>query len=523
MTKDQGKQLRVMTFFPPFAVLAAFVVVSLINQETFLGLINRINDWIIANLGWAASILALVIVVVTLWAMFSKFGNVRIGGEDAKPELSNFAWFTIALTTTMAAGVLFWGPGEPIAHFMYPPTELYGVEPMTAESVKFSMETMFLHWTIVPYCMYALPAVVFAFMYYNAKKPYSIASEISPLLGERVYSHRWMQIIDGITLFAIGAGMAGSVAQAFMNISGGISKLTGLPSDPKLWMMVGIVLSVVTVTTAVSGIQKAMKHVSNINVYGFAIFLFFLLVTSNASFLFNLSTESLGGFAGTFIERILITGASQDSQWPQWWTTFYWFSWMAWAPTSGAFMGRIAYGRKVKTILGMYVGVCASISAIWMVLVSGTALWVQKAGLADLCAAYDLGVENVPYEMLSALPGGFIIIPLFVILIFLSTVTACNSNAIAMAGISASGISPENPEPPMWLKCVWGIIPMAVGYIMIAAVGINGVKIIANFGGMFAALIMIGAAGSLVVLIKRHKKFDKTLSSQPAGQVESVE
>lgn len=196
---------------------------------------------------------------------------------------------------------------------------------------------------------------------------------------------------------------------------------------------------------------------------------------------------------------------------------------MAWAPTSGAFMGRIAYGRKVKTILGMYVGVCASISAIWMVLVSGTALWVQKAGLADLCASYDMGVENVPYEMLSALPGGFIIIPLFVILIFLSTVTACNSNAIAMAGISASGISPENPEPPMWLKCVWGIIPMAVGYIMIAAVGINGVKIIANFGGMFAALIMIGAAGSLVVLIKRHKKFDKTLSGQPVGQVESAE
>ena len=66
--------------------------------------------------------------------MFSKFGDVRIGGEDAKPELSNFSWFTIALTTTMAAGVLFWGPGEPIAHYAYPPTELYGVEPSTSGS-----------------------------------------------------------------------------------------------------------------------------------------------------------------------------------------------------------------------------------------------------------------------------------------------------------------------------------------------------------------------------------------------------
>lgn len=514
MKKDESVKLRPMTFFPPFLILAAFVVLSIINQEVFLGLINNINNWIIANLGWAASILALAIVIVSIWAMFSKFGDVRIGGADAKPELSNFAWFTIALTTTMAAGVLFWGPAEPIAHYLYPPTELYGVEPMTPEAMKFSMETMFLHWTIVPYCMYTVPAVVFAFMYYNAKKPFSIASQISPLLGERVYSNRWMQIIDAVTLFAIGAGMAGSVAQAFMNISGGISKLMGIPSDPRLWLIVGIVVGVVTVFTAISGIQHAMKHVSNINVYGFAIFLLFLLLFSNAPFLLNLSTESIGGFAGTFLERILVTGASQDSQWPQWWTTFYWFSWMAWAPTSGAFMGRIAYGRKVKHVLGMYVGVCASISAIWMTLVSGTSLWVQKAGLADLCASYDRGVENVAYDMLGALPGGKFIIPLFVILIFLSTVTACNSNTIAMAGISTRGISPDNPEAPMWLKIVWGFVAMAVGYIMIATVGVDGVKIIANFGGMFAALIMIGATASLGILVKKYKKFDKTTQTE---------
>ena len=275
---------------------------------------------------------------------------------------------------------------------------------------------MFLHWTIVPYCMYTVPAVVFAFMYYNAKKPYSIASEVSPLLGDRCYHPRWMQTIDAITLFAIGAGMAGSVAQAFMNISGGISKMLGLPSNARLWFMVGIVVAAVTVATAVSGIQKAMKHVSNINVYGFAIFLIFLLVFSNASFLFNLSTEALGGFAGTFIERILITGESVGTQWPQWWTTFYWFSWMAWAPTSGAFMGQIAYGRKVKHVLGLYVGLCASVSALWMVLVSGTSLWVQTSGLFDLVASYDRGVENVPYDMLGALPLGNLIIPLFVVL-----------------------------------------------------------------------------------------------------------
>ncbi len=507
----ENNKLRKIAFFPPFLILAVFVVISMASKETFLGIINSINNWIIKNIGWAASILALAIVVISLWAAFSKFGSVRIGGEKAKPELSTFSWFSIALCTTMAAGILFWGPGEPIAHYLYPPTELYGVKPASPESLKFAMETMFLHWTIVPYAMYTLPGVVFAFMYYNAKKPFSIASEISPLLGDRVYGKTFMQVIDGITLFAIGCGMAGSVAQAFMNISGGIAKITGLPSDKRLWLIIGIILAVTVICSAVSGLQRGLKMLSNINVVGFGIFLVFLLIMSNLSFLLNLSTEALGGFAGTFLERILITGESVDSQWPQWWTTFYWFSWMAWAPTSGAFMGRIAKGRTVKQMIGMYVGVCAAMSGIWMIIVSGTALWVNHSGQADLAAAYDKGVENVPYEMLASMPGGFVIIVLFVILIFLSTVTACDSNALVMAGISSTGISPESPEAKNWLKIVWTIIPMAVGYIMIAAVGVDGVKIIANFGGMFAALIMAAATASLVVLIRKYKKFDKTI------------
>ena len=379
--------------------------------------------------------------------MFSEFGDVRIVGEDAKPELSNFSWFTIALRTTMAAGVLFWGPGEPIAHYAYPPTELYGVEPSTSGSLKFAMETMFLHWTIVPYCMYTVPAVVFAFMYYNAKKPYSIASEVSPLLGDRCYHPRWMQTIDAITLFAIGAGMAGSVAQAFMNISGGISKIFGLPSNARLWFMVGIVVAAVTVATAVSGIQKAMKHVSNINVYGFAIFLIFLLVFSNASFLFNLSTEALGGFAGTFIERILIIGESVGTQWPQWWTTFYWFSWMAWAPTSGAFMGQIAYGRCGKTFSSLYVGLCAS-QFIWMDFSQPVLPCSTDLGLFDLDASANTAVLKIfPCNLLSALPPGNLIIvhswfPVF----------SASSASLQLSAVVSTGHQPRLPGLPDVVK-----------------------------------------------------------------------
>ena len=509
--KNGNMQLRKMTFFPPFILLLLIVVVSLISKDTFLNLINNINNWIIANVGWVFSIIAVGTVLVAIAAAFSKFGNVRIGGEDAKPEISTFSWFTIALTTTMAAGVLFWGPAEPIAHLSAPPTELTGILPMSNEALKFSMETMFLHWTFIPYAIYTVPAVVFGFMYYNAKRPFSITSEMAPVLGKYADNKNTSKIIDAMTLFCIGAGMAGSLGQGIMNMSGGIAELTGIPSNASMWMIVAIVIAAIFIATAVSGLQKGIKLCADINVYGYVVFLLFLLFFGATAFVFNLGTEAFGGFVANFFEKSLLTGASADSQWPQWWTTFYWFSWMAWAPTSGAFMGRIAYGRKVKHILGMYVGVCATISAVWMMLVSGTSLWMETSGTVDLCASYAKGVENVPYDMLGAMPLSAVIIPLFIILIFLSTVTACNSNMIAMAGISTRGISPDNPDAPNWLKLVWGVIPMAVGYIMIASIGVDGVKIIANFGGMFAALIMIGAAASLGILIVNHKKYDLTI------------
>jgi choline-glycine betaine transporter len=505
-------KLRKMAFFPPFLLLLFFVLLSLVSKENFLSFINKINDWIIKNIGWLFSWIAVFTVLVGIAAAFSKFGNIRIGGKDAKPEISTFSWFTIALTTTMAAGVLFWGPAEPIAHFGAPPTDLTGILPQTKEALKFSMETMFLHWTFIPYAIYTVPAVVFGFMYYNAKKPFSIVSEVSPILGPLSDNVNVSKIIDAMTLFCIGAGMAGSLGQGILNMSGGISNIFKINSNASLWLVVAVVVTAVFVATAISGIKKGIKICADINVYGYVIFLVFLLLFGGTSFVFNLGTEAFGGFLSNFFEKSLLTGASANSQWPQWWTTFYWASWMAWAPTSGAFMGRIAYGRTVKQTLGLYIGVCSMVSALWMVLVGGNSLFAQISGKVNLVDIYNnVGVEAVPYKLLESMPLSKLIIPLFLLLIFLSVVTACNSNMVAMAGISTSGITPESPEAPNYLKIIWGVVVISLAYIMISLVGINGVKIIANFGGMFAGIIMLGTTLSLGILIFNHKKYDKTI------------
>lgn len=499
-----------MTFYPPFIILLLFVTLSIFNGDVFISLMENMNDWIIRNFGWCASLIALFVTFLGIIAANSSFGEVRIGGPNAKPKLSNTTWFSITLTTTLAAGILFWGPGEPMAHYTSPPTELYGIVGETPESLKFAMEMMFLHWTIVPYAIYTIPSLVFAFMFYNARKPFTIAGEIAPFVGKNAYKPQIMEFIDAITLFSITAGMTSSVAQALLNISGGIAKLTPMESSPTLWFWVAIIVGATVSATSISGLENGMKKIATINVYGFILFLIFLMIFSNPTFLINLATDALGGFLDTFFLRLLSTGEYAQSDWPNQWTTYYWFTWMAWAPTTGAFLGQIAYGRKIKHIIALYMGICAFMSMTWMIFVSGTALWMHTSGKVDLVASYTRGVEHVPYDMLEAMPFGQMIIPLFVILIFLSIVTACNSTILTMASLSTKGIDLENPDAPNSLKLIWGISILAFSYVLISMIGINGLKIIANIGGMFAAVIMVGATLSFFILIGSYDKFDAT-------------
>lgn len=513
MRKNELKICKIK-FFIPIIILSLFISLSILKEEKFLLIINLANNHILNNLGWLVNILALIVTVVAISTIFTKFGNIRIGGKNAIPEYSNLSWFFIAFTTTMAIGIFSWGPAEPIAHIINPATNITGIVPFSKESFKFSMETMFLHWTIVPYCIYTVPAVVFAFMHYNAESQFSISSEILPILGKYSKNNIIIKVIDILTLFSITSGMAGSASLVIMNIGGGISKIFGIDSNPKLWLSISICIGLSIAVISIFEVKKGLKYISSINILGYMLFLLFLLLFSKPSFIFGLATESLGGFIGNFFEKMLVTGTSAESEWSKWWTTFYWFSWMSWGPTAGAFIGKAAYGRKIKHILGIYILICGTLSFIWISIVSGTSLWIQKNKIVDLIESYNIGFEHVPYDMLNGLPLARIITPFFIILIFMTVVVSCYSNIVIMSCISIDNKSIKNIETPSYLKIIWGIATLCIGYIMISLLGVKGVKIITNLGGIFAIFIISGSVGSLMLLIINHEKYDKTIKDK---------
>lgn len=513
------KGLKHWVFWPPFLLVVGATILSFINKDVFVTVVTKANDWLIANFGWFFSVGGLIMVAVCIWVFFSPLGKIKIGGSDAKPLLNKWNWFAITLCTTIAAGLTFWGIVEPVYHMTSPPASLR-IEPGSPEAAIFSMSTMFLHWTITPYAIYTVPGLMFAFVYYNMGKSFSLGSTLSPLFGDKM-NGKWGNFIDVISLFTLALGMASALGTSILNLSGGVNYLSGMTSGPLLWAIVAIIVVSTFIISASSGLLKGIRILSDINLRAYILIALFIFITGPTAYILSLSTESFGSYLSNFFEKSLFTGAAGEDPWPHSWTTFYWANWFSWAAITALFLGRVAYGYTIRQFIIMNFIAPASIGVVWMSIFSGTAISMLSNGGNLGQVLLDKGPEAVLYAMFGELPLSIIVIPFYLLVVFLSMVTASDSNMTAMGGISSTGISPNSPEPGIGIKIVWGVTVGLVAWVMISYAQIEGIKMLSNLGGAPAILIELLVVIGLIKIARNPYKYDKTVKGNQKSDLTS--
>ena len=181
---------------------------------------------------------------------------------------------------------------------------------------------------------------------------------------------------------------------------------------------------------------------------------------------------------------------------------------MAWAPVVALFLGRVGYGYSVREFIAFNFVLPSLFSMVWMTVFSGTAIHLQIDGALDLYQVVESsGPEQAIYGLFSHLPGARIVTVLFVGVSFLSFVTAADSNTSAMGGISATGISPDSPEPPMSIKILWGVSVGLIAWIMVSFRGIEGIKMTSNLGGFPAMFVLLAVTVALLVMVVKHRDY----------------
>ncbi|MCK2183029.1 BCCT family transporter [Halomonas getboli] len=490
-------RMRPLVFWPTFLILLAAVIASFQDLDAFLGFTSQLNDAILERFSWLFSLGSLYLLILAIVVYASPLGHIRIGGDDeAEPLLTKMRWFSITLCTTLAVGVLFWTTAEPLYHLMGPPDSL-GLEAGSSDAALFAMSTMFLHWTFTPYAIYAVPALIFALAFYNRRQKFSISSMLEPLFGPSI--RHYSGLIDALALYSLVAGMASTLGTGAITLAGGLGQYMDGETNP---LRLGLIIALIVVTfviSATSGLKRGIARLSALNAWLLLALGLFVFVFGPTAFMLQIGVESFGVYLDNFFTRSLFTGAAGNDQWPHWWSIFYWAIWFAWAPVAALFLGRISRGYTVREFLRINLLYPALFATVWIVIFSGGTLYFQMRTGIDLNAVLnDQGVEHVLYRLFDELPLANIWVPLLLFIAFVSYVTAADSNTDAIGNLCTRGLTADSDfSAGIPMKVIWGTVVGVIAWVMTSFVGIDGVKMLSNLGGLPALLIILLASTAL--------------------------
>lgn len=501
-------QIRHSVFWPSLIALLLALALSVYDKWLFLKVVQGINKTILNHFSWLFSTATILLVLMSFVIFISPIGKIRIGGEKAVPILNRWRWFSIVLCTTIATGILFWGMAEPIFHYVSPPESL-NIEPNSEAAAIFSMSTMYLHWSFTPYAIYVLPSLLFALAFFNKGSDYSISATLFPLFGKN-QNGLLSKGLDAVALFSLVAGMAASLGGGLLTLSGGINLIFGTETNFILLACICFALVAVFLISAVSGLLKGVKILSDWNLRVFIFLLLIFVIFIPIKDVLELNFSGLKLYISDFINKSTFIGAESADDWPKKWTVFNWANWMAWAPVTALFLGNLGYGRTIREFMLFTWIFPALFAIIWMSVFSGSALVYENLSIIDLSMKLqESGPESIVYSVIEHFPGGEFISVLFFLAVFISFVTAADSTCIAMGALSTSGLTPENPEPPTGIKILWGVLVGIMALIMVSYAGIEGIKMISTIGGLPIAFYMIAICiSAFIYFIRMLKKHD---------------
>ncbi|MEL6989859.1 MAG: BCCT family transporter, partial [Bacteroidota bacterium] len=262
--------------------------------------------------------------------------------------------------------------------------------------------------------------------------------------------------------------------------------------------LIGIAIISSFILSAISGLQKGIKILSNFNIYAFIVLAVFVLFLGPFQDIIQFFFKGVKEYATTFISRSINIGSNIDPEWRNDWTTFYFANWFAWAPIASLFLGKIAKGYSVRNYISFNLILPSIFAILWMSIFSGTTL---SFNISDGNGLFNLmnqsGEEAVLYAVLLKLPLGKILSIVILGIIFLSYVTAADSNISAMALMSVKDEQQNN----LRIKIAWGLVIGTLTYIMLASSGIDGIRMLSVLGGFPALFIIIGVAAVLIKLL----------------------
>ncbi|MDO5031223.1 BCCT family transporter [Corynebacterium sp.] len=490
-------------------LIIAFVLWGVTRPQQVFDVSSAALSWVMSNLGWVFTILAASLLFFLLYLAFSKFGRIPLGLDGEEPEYSTVSWAAMLFGAGIGIGIIFFGPYEPLTYYLSPRPGAY--EAASAEAQLGALAQAAMHWGINAWAIYAVVGLAVAYVSYRRGRVPLMSSILQSFLGPKGTQSTPARIIDGLAIIATLFGTAASLGIGALQIGRGVTVVTGWSAEGNA-VAIGIivVLSIGTIISAVSGVAKGIRWLSNINL-GLALLLaIFFFVVGPTAFLANMLPSVIVEYISTSPEMLSANMAeSEDMEtFLSSWTTFYWAWWVSWAPFVGIFVAKISRGRTIKQyVLGVLFIPSIIIVAAFTIL-GGTTIWLQRNSADPI--APDGTIDSIPaaedifFIVLDHLPGANLIAPLVIVMLAVFFITTADSASIVNSQLSQRG----NPQPNKLVTIFWVVCMAGIAVVILLSGGDQALRGLQNF-------ITVTALPFAVIIVLMVVALMRELSSDP--------
>lgn len=477
------------------AVVFILVVIGALIPQKFGRVAERLYNFTTINFGWFYLLSVFLIIVFLIGLAISKYGAMRIGGDNDRPDYSFFTWIGMLFSAGFGVGLVFWGVAEPMSHYFKSPIST--VEAQSYEAARTAMGYSFFHWGISQWAIFAIVGLVIGFLQFRKKKDGLISTALEPLTGK---NKTVKTTIDSLAVIATVMGIATSLGLGILQMGGGLESVFGISNTFLIQLIIAVLVCVAYMFSATTGLNKGIRFLGNFNLAMAIALLIFIFAIGPKVFILESFTLALGDYITNFVQYSLRLQPYHGGTWVLDWTIFYWAWTIAWSPFVGAFVARVSKGRTIREFIAGVMVLPPLFACMWVATLGGTALYSDLNKGTKIAEAVNADVTSAIFETFQSMPFSGLLSALSILLIFTFLVTSADSATYILASMTTKG----SLFPPLVVKMTWGILMSAISIVLLYAGGLDALRSASLVSSLPFTIIMLLLMLSMFKLLRRE-------------------
>ncbi|RDE69728.1 BCCT family transporter [Haemophilus sputorum] len=485
-----------------FVVL--LVAMILIAPEQTQTLLNTAKSGIFANFSWFYILAFSVFLGFLVILSVSSLGNIKLGNDEEEPEFGFLSWLAMLFAAGMGVGLMFFGVAEPLTHYLSDITT-GSAEHKQQEAL---LHTLF-HWGIHAWAVYGTIALALAYFGFRYKLPLALRSCFYPLLKERI-NGKLGDLIDIMALLATLFGVITTLGFGASQLGAGLHQLGWISENSfSLQMVVIAVVMSLATFSAISGVGKGVKILSELNLTLAFCLLIFVLVAGPTLYLLSAFSDNIGTYLSNLVKLSFKTYVyeQEHTDWFSGWTILYWAWWCSWAPFVGLFIARISKGRTIREFIFGVLVIPSMFGILWFTVFGNTAIWLNDGEAAGTLGQMISSPETLLFKFLDYLPLSGVTGLVSLVVISLFFITSADSGIYVLNNIASRD---KSLAAPRWQAVMWGVLMSVVAIVLMQSGGLANLQAMTLLVALPFAMLMLLMCFSLWKGLNADKKYFDT-------------